>query len=246
MLGAGGVTAAGGGGGGPITRDALVTYNSTTQGSSHAVSVTTTQTNDFLVLVVGLQSSSLGDTVSSVTGGGLTWTKVKEVSSAALVNAGNGNSAEVCSVWISSLASSVLTAQSITANFTLGNAYTMVLTAWHGVNTTTPLDTNAGNPFFLDNNTTTSNIPTVTGVSTTNANTVIIAAYTSQNFAGSNRTAGTGYTLDFGTNNANSFANEVTPVEHKIVTSAQSSVSVPFNSADSDWHMIVIALQQAP
>jgi hypothetical protein len=215
-------------------------------GSVASNAVTTAQANEVLVAIIGTQSNVTGNTTSSVSGGGLTWTKQGSAASAALVNAGNGNSAEDISVF-TAIASSVITSQVITATFNNSSvqAATIVIQAYKGVDTVTPLDTHAGNPFSANNNTTTNSLPTVTAVSTTNANTVIIGAYCSQNFGAITQTAGTSYTLDYNTNNPNTAQNELTCVEHQIFSSAQSSVSVAFGTNDSDWHMVAIALQVA-
>lgn len=84
-------------------------------------------------------------------------------------------------------------------------------------------------------------IPTISGITTANANDIIIALM--KQGGNLTQTAGAGFSLA-GTNpNSSSGA-----IEYEIVSSTQSSISVPFGTASgsgNSWSMAVMALKQA-
>jgi hypothetical protein len=107
-----------------------------------------------------------------------------------------------------------------------------------GANTATPFDTNPSLPAHARG--TTSSYPTVTGVSTSNANDMILA-FEGQT-SSTAQTAGSPFTAPATLlHNVNSLGNNV---EYEIVSSTQSGISVSFGTSVSPWIMAVHAVQR--
>jgi hypothetical protein len=110
-----------------------------------------------------------------------------------------------------------------------------------GANTASPFDSHTGLPYT--GSSTGSSIPTVTGVSTSNANDMILGL--EGHLSSTAETAGSYFTgTGAGTilNNANG---EGLNVGYKTVTSTLSSSSIAFGTSVSDWVMYVDAVQRA-
>jgi hypothetical protein len=106
-----------------------------------------------------------------------------------------------------------------------------------GANTTTPFDTHAGLPYTGSD--TGSSTPTVTGVSTSNANDMILG------FEGQlDNTAQTAGSYFTGTILHNDGV-EGNNLGYKIETSTLSSTSISFGTSVSQWVMYVDAVQMA-
>lgn len=226
-----------------ITRDGSpVNVASANSGASIAGTITTSLANNIIVVAVNALGTVI-PVISGASGGGLTWAG-RSTSNTASHDIGNGAARQLIEVWWAK-AAAALTSQTITVSFSTDfNAASIDITAWNGCDQTTPWDVNGSLPALAASATfNVASVPTVTGVSTTNANTVLIALMGNQD--ATPPTAGSGYTLDYGNTNGNTFTNETIGVEHKIVSSAQSSVSVPFAGSVQDWLMVVDALQAA-
>jgi hypothetical protein len=168
---------------------------------------------------------------------GLTW---NERSSSPVQE---GSSEEVDEWW--AVAPSPLSSDTISVGESGSSSHETVAIAIaiSGANTTNPFDpANSGNPYT---NTGSSGTPSVSGVSTSNANDMIIAL-AGYSGTSTNETAASGYTLVASQTN-----NTSTPAwgaaEYKIVASMQSSASATWGttiSGSDNWAMIVDAVRQ--
>ena len=199
-------------------------------------SLTTAGTNDIIVAFVMNydDSGAAALAVSSIAGGSLSWSRKYQTGSTLVGGAGHVN----LEIWYAK-SSGVVSGATITATYpssVVANA-DIVVFGVNGADTTTPFDTNASLPAKASVNGL--GTPTVSGVSTTNANTMMIAAAVNGVGLGNH---GTGYTT-INVANVNGTDNE-----YKIFSSVQSGISVAFTSADSSsfgYVMAVAALQQA-
>jgi hypothetical protein len=119
---------------------------------------------------------------------------------------------------------------------TTGNAHNYVAEAMGimGASTTSPFDTNGGLP-YTNSGGSGSSAPSVTGVSTSNSNDIILAFEGDQT---GTHTAGTGFTL------INSYDphGQVNSQEYEVVGSTLTSASVTFGSSVPNWVMMVDAV----
>lgn len=189
--------------------------------------MTTTQSNDVIIVVVGGTNIGASGTGLAVSGCGLTWTRWEY--------AYDTVSREV-DLWYA-VAASPLSACVITAAGNGSWTYSgMTAMGISGANTTTPFDPNGSSSGVAHG--ATSN-PTVSGISTSNAHDILIGGVAS---AGSpTPTAGSGFTLVW-----NSGA--VMPVlasEYEVVSATQSGISLTFGglSGSSLWAMLAAAVQ---
>jgi Cadherin-like len=218
----------------------------TPDGSAHAmhsgggnatVTLTTTKTNDIIVVMVYNELDAGASAVSGVTSPGLTFAQRSR---------SNGSSNGNLEVWWA-LSTGILTSAVITVAFaaTYDDA-SLVAFGVNGCNTTTPWDSNSSLPAkasFTSNGST----PAVSGVSTTLANDFLITGIGA--IAGPTSTPPTGWTfIDLNSNSGGS--HESTAAAHgKGVTSTQSSLTVTsndainaFGAATAGGEMIVDAL----
>lgn len=212
-----------------LSIDGHVTGGNAASASSAAATLTTTNSNDVIVLGIWLFNSST--TVSSISGGGLTWAR-----RGSPVPQG----ADGLEVWWAA-AASPLSATVITVNFS-GATAASAITAFgvNGANTVSPWDVNASLP---KTGTGTGGVaPSVSGVSTTAANTMLLG------FSGNNnsnaQTAGASFTL---IDTVTTVAGASVASERDVVSSAQSSISVAFGTSiggggGSLWAMIADAI----
>ena len=118
---------------------------------------------------------------------------------------------------------------------------TAIAIAISGANTANPFDAHSGLPY---NNFGTSGTPSVSAVTTTSANDILLGLV---GFRGTSTsiTAASGYTLI--TSQTYTGSQQWGAAEYKIVTSAQSSATVTWgnNPGSNDWAMIVDAVQRA-
>lgn len=201
--------------------------------------LTTTSANDIIVtLVCVVNNGGAATTVSSVSASGGTgtvgaWTK-RFSSGSVLI--GSGAHADLEIWW--ALASTTLSSMGITVNTNAPPGMVDFCTfAVSGANTTTPFDTNGSIPASATSQSS-SATPSVGGVSTTNANTLLFAVTAASNVG----SPGAGYS-SIDVTNVNSQDNE-----YQIVTAAQSSISVAFGSGDvgtEGFAIVADALQQA-
>jgi hypothetical protein len=212
-----------------------VAYGSSGTHGQPTLNLTTTQPNDVIILQITQDHTH---TFSPSDTAGLTWTE--RLSTGPLQTSG-GNE-EVDEWW--AVAPSPLTSDIISWNESgQSNRDTVAIAfAIAGANTTSPFDqSHSGLPYTA---TGTSGTPTVTGVSTSNANDIIIGlvGYTGTN---TNETAATGYNLI--ASQTYSTSQQWGAAEYETVTSPQSGVSVSWgtNPNASYWTMIVDAIKQA-
>ncbi len=229
--------------GGTLTQDTNTTAVQASGASSAVITYSTTHANDIIVCSLHSLDTAV-PVISGFAGASLTWTRVGSALTSPSLTIGNGVARQSIDIFWA-LATTAITSQVLTATFSAPyNAATINCQSWENANTSSPLDPNASLPKTAANGTTTPTVSQATAVSTTNAATVFIAIMGSQD--ANTPVAGTGYTLDIGNVNGNSFTNEAFGVEHKVNSSAQSSVTVPFSSGvtNADWLMEVIAITQ--
>lgn len=208
--------------GSPPTIDGSATASGAT-----TVNITTTQTNDIVVLLVtGPISNNIA--VSDVAG--LTWNhRGYFVNSVAIA----------IDVWWA-YSPSTLSADTVTATNASISGRLVVFGA-HGANTTTPWDVNGALPAVFDSGSIApySTSPTTT-ISTTNANCLLISSIRFDPFLSTptGLTAPTGFSLILATG---SFLD----VAKQAVTAAQSSVAITYtlSSTSTDYEMWTDALQ---
>ena len=142
------------------------------------------------------------------------------------------------------IASSPLSSDTITVTESGGSSHDEVIVAFgiSGAHIAAPFDTHSGLPVRGRGTTGT---PTVTGVSTTNANDMILAF---AGYAGSStvETAQSGYTLIASQTVTNTNAGAS---EEEIVSAAQTGATVTFGTAPAginDWVMFVDAVRAGP
>lgn len=207
------------------------TFNFASSASSVSSGLTTSNTNDVIIVVAtSVATPGAAPTVSSVTGGGLSWNKRAASGSTAIGGGTNGN----LEVWYA-IAAAKLTSTNITATFTgSANTVEIVLFGVSGANTTTPWDANVSIPKFASS--TIGSTPSVNSVSTSNANDMALGFFATNSTPVS--TPGSGYTI---------ILNGVeTGTEEKVVSTTQSSVSVAFGASNpTGWVMYADAIQAA-
>lgn len=201
----------------------------------------TTASNDVVIALI-TTSNATASTVSSISGGGLTWTKRKQFT--ILTSSFTTGSIEE---W-SAVAASPLTSQVITANLSItALSATISVFAFSGGNTTTPFDVNAALPATNSDVTGTSTIPTVSAISTTNANTALIAFVSTPGAAGSALTDPASFTqliFNNGFSGTPNFLGGAAQSDYRIVSSTQSGISVAYSTV-TNWGMLVDAVQMA-
>ena len=137
-----------------------------------------------------------------------------------------------------------VTSVTVTFSGTLSSSETAAVVVYSisGANTATPFDTHAGLPYSASSSS--ASTPTVTGVSTTNANILLIGLEGSRTTtpATVGTMAGTTGTL-LKTQVAGTDGSAAT--EYRTLTSAITSQSVAFGSSQTGWAMIVDAVQRA-
>lgn len=219
-----------------IDGTASASYSSGTSVASGTL--TTTSTNDVIVAVCYAEGSAISAarSTSSVSATGLTFSK-----RASKVDATSDN--EVSS-WYAIASSTFSGAITCHFNGTLDDGGVVVFGV-SGANTTTPWDTSASLPALSTGASTT---PSVTGVSTSNANDMIlglVGAGSGLLNGTSTMTAGSGFTSTIAKANPGGTLQQA---EDKIVSATQSSVTINWGSAlnsSDDWSMIGDAIQAA-
>jgi len=191
------------------------------------VALTTTQSNDVIIVAAGGTQNGTAGTGMTVSGCSLSWTQKSFANDAV---------AREVQLWYA-VAASPLSACTITV--TANGAWIVTgITAMgiSGANTSTPFDPNGASSGTAHG---ASSAPTVSGISTSNANDILIGGVVA---AGSGPpTAGSGFTQLW-----NSGA--VLPVlasEYEVVSSTQSGISLTFGglSGASHWAMLAAAVQ---
>ena len=198
--------------------------------SSIAATLTTAQTNDIIIVTVVTNDYSAYRTVSSVSGGGLTW--ARRGTSVQWTDATYKNNHEVW--W--AVAASPLSSVAITATLSASATYATIFAfGVSGADTTTPWDTNGALPASATHLTPTS-LPTV-NVSTSASKTMILGFESDTDAA--NCSAGSGYTAIHDADGSNGFA-----IEYKVVSATQSALAVNVTTSVTNWAIIGDALRE--
>jgi len=196
-------------------------------GTTVTLTLTGCKPNDLLI-VVGSARNNLVSSVSDNLGTHLAWAQRGTV---------NTNSYQRTSEWYAVFpagGSITITVTFPSADTT--NGLSAVAFAISGADTATPFATSSGSPYTNYGN---NSAPSVTGISTNYANSMIIGLTGSR--AATTQTAGTNYALiQSVTSNVGNAA-----AENRIVTSTQSSLTVNFGTSTSSWSMIVDAVRRA-
>jgi hypothetical protein len=213
--------------------------NSTGAGTSisFATGLTTTSAPDVIVVQVYLENTTPAviRTVSSVTVGGISLAKRSGAQDVArFINQ---------EVWWGATATN-LTSAAVTVNYSgAADCAAAIAFCVSGANTSTPWDANASLPKVVNNGV--NGIPTVAGVSTSNANDMLLG-FCSIEPAIAAETAGASYTLIKSFQDVNG---DVLACEEQVVATTQSSVSVAFGtttgSVGAAWMVIVDAIVAA-
>jgi len=228
-------------------QNSLGVDGSTTAGSGGSATnsqttgtLTTTHTNDVIVVIASLSDGSGGsgtsNHVSSVTGTGLTFTL-----RTAATNYVNPTYYADVEEW-TAIASSTFS-NTITVNTSGTFRFTVVAFGISGANTSSPFDANAGaNPTASG----TSNAPSVTQ-STSNANDMLIAGLAVSQNPGTINTYPTGYTnvADVFTGGGGSQAEGSSDYNVVTATTSAASVSYALSSSSNSWVMLADAFQAA-
>jgi len=180
-----------------------------------------------VIIVMGSARSNLVSSVTDNLGTHLTWTQRGTV---------DVSGTQRISEWRAVFS----TGGSITITVTFPSSDTTyglsaVAFAISGANTASPFDTHTGLPYTATGS---GSAPSVTGVSTTNANDMIIGLQGSR--AATTETAGTGFTLITSITSAGGSG----AAEDNVVTSTLSSATVSFGTSTTSWAMIVDAVQR--
>ena len=196
------------------------------------LSITTTQPNDVIIL---MWTQNHNHYVTGVTdSAGHTWTHRKTA-----LPIGDNNEA-LDEWWAIAPTAGTFT---ITVSESGYSSYTTTAIAFaiSGANTANPFDSQSGLPYT---STGTSGTPTVSSVTTSNANDIILGLV---GYRGTSTsvTAASGYTLI--TSQTYGTSQQWGAAEYKIVTSTQSNAQVTWgnNPGSNDWAMIVDAVQRA-
>jgi hypothetical protein len=219
------------------TSSNVVVYNSPS-GSNSTGPVTTTQSNEpiFVTFFVSAeQTSGPAPTVTAISGGGVTFTRRAQSSS--LITSCYGSPGQTCymafEVWEGE-ASAPLTGQTFSVAATTGSATGGILAAFGVTNTSTPsapFDPNGSLPATSTNFNGTPAVPTVPGVSTNNANDLLLQFCGTVNNQGTyscNSQVNTGWNLTAAGAFLNSFiAYQIgSGVLYKTVSATQSGVTL--------------------
>jgi hypothetical protein len=219
-----------------------------TRATSGTLTLTWTGTNDEICIYYGGSNPVTNVTVTSVTGGGLTFAHLTQPTNAAFQNFTDNPGNKVDQELFCAAATAAQTATTFTVNLSGVGPDSSVIFGWaiNGQNTTTPVDVNASLAQLATNISGVNTTVQVTGVSTTNANTILLGFYVSSGDQA--QTFGTGYTLLTGAclDNSSGLTVDTTGcVEYQIVSSTQSGISPAFGNVAQGWGMVVTAIQQA-
>ncbi|HMK94827.1 MAG TPA: hypothetical protein VK536_05430, partial [Candidatus Limnocylindrales bacterium] len=205
-------------------------FGSILNGKTITTSSMTAQTKELIIVVITGNSNI--PTVSTITdsfGTHLTYSSKISYTSA---------SASQCLYVYYAVTGTQTGSFTITVTMSASDNYCVQAFGITGANTATPFDSNSNLPAKASG--TSSSLPTVTGVYTSNANDMILA-FEGQT-SGATQTAGTSFTAPAALlNNANGLGNNV---EYEMVSQTQSNVGVSFGTSVTPWIMAVEAVQR--
>jgi hypothetical protein len=206
-----------------LSIDGTPALGSSSGSATVTCTLTTSLTNDIVIIYVHINHATVS--VSNITGG-LTWALRKRFT-------GNSVGEEVWWALAATAQSAVTFTVNLSGTPTNSDAGCFAI---NGANTSTPWDVNGSLP--ATGTASSASAPTVTGVSTTNANTMLLGMYGTQ--TGSSSSVGASYTL---IQVGGSFGN--IGQEQQVVSGTQSSVTVSWTGNHNSWNMIADAIQQA-
>jgi len=211
--------------------------------SSGTVALTTSLTDDVVVLMVAGEKTTAGAfQVSSVAdGSGLTWALRQRLQ----ITGGRHTNPQFLEIWWAH-APTALSAVTITATLSAAVDNGSILAfGVNGANTSTPWDANASLPKTNSDVTGTNTTPSASGVSTTATNTMLLAVWSNSNAGTATAGPPTGFTeIEFPQNSGGTDWSWM-EAAYEVVASAQSSVAETFTVARADWGMIVDAIVAA-
>lgn len=191
------------------------------------------------------RTTTQGGPIATVTGitdnKGLTWSKHKSFSdNASLTNAFNN-----IEEWWATGLTAIDTGTGTTPTVTISSAadhFAFVCLAVSGMDAAQPWDINAS--MGSGTGAVASSIPTISGISTSSANTMVFGIATASNTTSCGTpTAGTGYTLIIQATGSTGGTNEAcVAVEFQSFTSTQTGITVPFSNSVADWMMFTDAI----
>lgn len=213
-----------------------------------AATITTALPNDILVAVVDFFSNGTNSAVSSIAGGGLTWTR--RFQSGLLTPTTLAGTKMRKEVWWA-LASAVQAGITHTVTYTQdATTYSnLILFGVNGCNLSSPWDPNVSLPAAsLVSSGSSSSTHNVTGISTSNADAMLLAmisAVANSGGVAADVAADSGWSL--WEDNPNSGFYQVQGAEEKIVTALQSGLTVNMFNASGlfDYIAVVDALQKS-
>jgi hypothetical protein len=217
----------------PMSLNANASTLSSSAGTTVSASVTTTVANTILVAIIDCTSTSLALTVSSVATAGLTWTK--RVNSGS-VSFDSGTRFGDFEIWWAPCPTAGAHTALVTFSGSTEGGITLLAVA--GVASSTAPWALSSSKFAFQNTAGASAVaPSFTGITTTDANTFVIAGATVigvGTFAppGAGAIDGTTATLIHSGPDGNG---DYLIVEYEILTSAASSLSAAFTGADQYW-----------
>lgn len=205
-----------------------------TGGTTTTIAVTTSQTNDIVLVAtdIGINSSTVP--TATISGCGLTWSSAAN-NVGAIASFGN-----LLQMW-QALATSTLSActVTITSSTTIDDAST-VYCSFHGTATAAPLDNNGALPVYTQNLTGT-NVQIIANVTTTQAHDQIIAVAGTNNFAVTYVAQSPATLCDTNANSGGVRFSSVGMV-YSPYTSAQTATAVGYSSNTFQWRYLAHAL----
>lgn len=211
--------------------------------SSSTVTLSTTKTNDILVLQITAEGATgAALSASSVTStSSLTWHPRGQVQAGpATMQGGANNYLDIETWW--ALAPSPLTNEVVTVNMSHSiDDMTLIVFGVNGCNTSSPWDTNVSLPAYQNNGSNgTASAPTVSGVSTTSTAPLMLGCLGSVNPASPSPPSG--WTNIQTKNNGGGSLFCYSRADYDLLSSAQSSVTFTWGSSVSYFCLIVDAL----
>ena len=205
-----------------------VAFGSVSSGTTITLTLPSCKAGDLIVVAISGSSSSGTLAVSSVSDtAGLTYTQRTSE------KAGGESLFE----WYA-FSTGSLSSDTITVRMSATHAYSIEAFGFTGVSQSNIFDSNSAVPARSSGSFST---PSVSGVSTSNANDIIIAM--EGDGSGSAQTVGTGYTLIAAQNPS---SGQTIAVEYEVVSTTQSGATVSFGSSTfSNWVMIADAIDPA-
>lgn len=223
---------------------------STNTGGSPAVAITTTKGAQLLLAVIGSEvANDPGGgsvAVSAVSGGGLTWTRRKQLQ----WTGGRHTNPQVLETWYA-IAHGTLSAQTITATMSVTGGgtvdnQTISVISIDGADLVNPFDTNACFPATATNPTGTGSQVSVSGITTDDAYSMVML-FAANDWATSLGSTNNGFELTLSTNNSGGTDWQWQSVFQRVFGRALAAEAVASaGTAATYWGAIVDAIRSRP